>query len=229
MADHFVEFRLSRFVWQRAVTRHGDRCNGAGVNDPFDSSTLRRVKQLARAFHIAFVDFFGMSGPQPVISGYMKDATDAAHRAFDRSRIAQITLGAFHRQVGKNVRIASRLSCHLVGDAAEDTDFMSLVNEQPGDVASHEPCGSGNERGRKMRKTSSPCCAGATGITRFGMLLFPEPFPWPFEWPLPWPLFFFSRLVGSPRRPPIFPETVQLSIFQVSPSFLLPPRTADAS
>src|SRR5579862_522693 len=221
MADHFAEFRLSRFVGQRAVTRNRDRRHSAGVNDPFDSNTLRRGKQLARAFYIAFVDFFGMSGPQPVISGYMKNATDAAHGAFDRSRVAQIALGSFHRQVGKNVRIASF--------STEDTDCMSLVNEQPGDVASHEPCGSGNERGHKMRKTSSPCCAGATGITRFGMLLFPEPFPWPFEWPLPWPLFFFSRSVGSPRRPPIFPETVQLSIFHVSPSFLLPPRIAAAT
>src|SRR5260370_21115412 len=121
-------------------------------------------------------------------------------------------LGALHRQVGEDVRIACV--------SAEDTDLMYLVNEQPGDVASHEPSGSGNERGHKMRKTSSPCCAGATGITRFGTL--PEPFPWPFEWPLPRPLFFFSRSVGSPRRPPIFPEIVQLSIFQVSPSFLLP-------
>src|ERR1700751_3606302 len=221
MADHFAEFRLSRFVWQRAVTRHGDRCNGAGVNDSFDPSTLGRVEQLSRAFHVAFVDFFGMSRPEAIIRGNVEDAADAGHRAFDRSRVAQIAFSAFDREVCKNVRIA--------GFSTEDTDCMSLVNEQPGNVASHEPCGSGNERGHKMRKTSSSCCAGATGITRFGTLPLPEQFPWPFEWPLPWPLAFFSRSVGSPRRPPIFPETVQLSIFHVSPSFLLPPSTAEAS
>src|SRR5579862_8641360 len=139
MADHFAEFRLSRFVWQGAVTRHGDRCNGAGVNNPFNSSTLRRVEQLARAFHVALVDFFGMSRPETVIRGDVEDAADAAHRASDRSRVAQVALGAFDREVCKNVRIA--------GFSTEDTDCMSLVNEQPGDVASHEPCSSGNERG----------------------------------------------------------------------------------
>ena len=37
------------------------------------------------------------------------------------------------------------------------------------------------------------------------------------------------RLTGSPINPPIFPDKVQVSIFQVSPSFLFPPRTAEAS
>jgi hypothetical protein len=82
------------------VARNRDRCYGACVNDPFDSSTPRRIEQLSRAFHVAFVDFFGMSGPEPVISRDVEDAVDAAHRAFDGSCIAQIALGALDRQVG---------------------------------------------------------------------------------------------------------------------------------
>src|SRR6185437_7871625 len=72
-----------------------------------------------------------------------------------------------------------------------------------------------------MRKTSFswlPACALATtGPCTAGLA-------WPFDFPFPFLLGALPTFC-----PPIFPERVHCNIFQVSPSFLFPPNTAEAS
>src|SRR5271155_3842864 len=150
----------------------------------------------------------------------MKNAPHSAHGALERRGVPQIPFHALRVQSFQHTEVARA--------ANKDTYGVALADKLPGDVASHKSRRAGDKRGHKMRNTSScSCAAGASGTARDGVLPlpFPLPFPCPFEWPFPLP----RPSAGFPIKPPIFPETVQLSIFHVSPSFLFPPSTAEAS
>ena len=87
VADHLIESRVRLFVGQRcAVTRHGDRRHGAGVDNALDAALRRDFKKPARAFDVALVNLLGIARPQAVVGGHVKDPAHALHRAIERRR-----------------------------------------------------------------------------------------------------------------------------------------------
>ena len=87
----------------------------------------------------------------------MKDAANASHRAIERNRIAQVAFDALDGQSFKQPQIA------VLSD--QNPNGMSCGDKLPGDVASHEPGGTRDKGGHKMRKTSFSCAAtGVAGL-----------------------------------------------------------------